>query len=46
MNKGSALHSLIHFQLLFHNDEQSDNEETAPSTTVSSCCDLQPSKNH
>ena len=36
INKGAALHSLIDFQLLFYNDEQSDNEEPASS----SCRDL------
>ena len=46
MNKGGPLHSFIDFQLLFHNDEQSDNEEPASSTTISSCRDLQLSKSH
>ena len=46
MNKGDQLNSLIDFQLLFHNNEQSDNEEPASSNTVSSCHDLQLSKTH
>ena len=39
MNKGAALHSLIDFQVSFHNDEQSDNSDNEESAS-GSCRDL------
>ena len=39
MNKGAVLHSLIDFQLSFHNDEQSDNSDNEESAS-GSCRDL------